>query len=196
MASTNAEQVFAQIEKDFAELSKKAAKEAATKAQKEIRTKADKFIKEYYAYQPKVYTNAKRKKALYKLVEDFYEVSEKSNGIEIEFGVTYNPGNIKGIHKSNSKYHQSGEKWVSVRSPRGMSTDIPTLNDVIGAGSDNGIPEPEWITEQFLAGIHPWSKTDDQSPDEKMQDFFDTKIEDLINGYISSSLLNAIKGYF
>lgn len=196
MAFTNADAFFAQIEEDWAELSKRAAREAATKAQKDIREKADKFIKEYYAYNPKVYTNAKRKKALYKLVEDFYEVTERPNGIEIEFGVTYNPENIKGIHRSNSRYHQSGDKWISVRSPRGMSADIPTLNDVIGSGSDNGIPEPEWITEQFLAGIHPWSAVDEQSPDEKMQDFFDTKIEDLINEYISSSLLNAIREYF
>ena len=65
MARTNADQIFAQIEKDWAELSKMAAKKAATKAQKDIRENADKFIKEYYAYKPKMYKQ--RKKALYNL---------------------------------------------------------------------------------------------------------------------------------
>lgn len=183
MASTNGDQIFAQIESDFAELAKRAAREAATKAQKDIRKKADKFIKEYYAFQPKVYKN--RKHALYKLVENYYDARETAGSVEIEFGVTYNPGNIAGIHKSNSRYHQGGSKWISRNDPN-FNWD----------GKNNGIPEADWITGQFLAGVHPWSGADSQSPDEKMQKFFDTELESLINGYISSSLLNAIREYF
>lgn len=183
MASTNADQIFAQIERDFVELSKNAAKDAATKAQKDIRKKADKFIKEYYAYQPKVYKN--RKHALYKLVEDYFMASETANGVEIEFGITYNPGNISGIHKSNSKYHQGGGKWISRDSP-----------DFKWDSGDNGVPEPEWITDQFLDGIHPWSGEDAQSPDQKMQSFFDKELDALVSKYISTSLMSALKSYF
>ena len=47
MAATNIDEVFKKIEKDFVELSKTAARNAATKAQKDIAEKADRFIDEY-----------------------------------------------------------------------------------------------------------------------------------------------------
>ena len=47
MAGTNIEAIFGQIEKDFVELSKNAARSAANKAQKDIQNKADKFVEEY-----------------------------------------------------------------------------------------------------------------------------------------------------
>lgn len=196
MAATSSDAIFDQIINDWVNITRNAAKNAANKAQEDIRKKADKFIKEYYAYPPKIYTDAKRQHALYKLVEDFYSESSTGSGIKIEFGVTYNPGNIAGLHKSNSRYHQGGSKWVSVRSPKGMSYNIPTLSDVIGSGSNNGIPEPEWITNQFIEGIHPWSGKDDMSPDAKMQQFFDDELDSLVNGYISTALMDAISKYF
>lgn len=183
MAGTNIEAIFSQIEKDFVELSKNAARSAANKAQKDIQNKADKFVEEYYAsYRPHIY---KRQNALYKLITPYYKEKETGNGIRIEFGVKYNASKIKGIHKSGSWWHQSGGKWVS--------RDDPSFNFDKG---DNGIPEPEWITDQFLSGIHPWAQTDAQSPDEKMQDFFDTKLDDMVSGYIGKALLDAVSSYF
>lgn len=189
MASTNIDAVFRQIEKDFIEISKKAAQEAATKAQADVRKKADQFISEYYdEYAPEYY---KRKYALYKLVEKVYEVSESADGIMIEFGVKYNSSNIAGVHKSNSWYRQSGTHWI----PR-LSGDFDFDSQ------NNGIPESTWITEKFLEGIHPSGAIGDdggfrgQSPDKKMQEFFDQELNDKISAYMNEALLSAVKAYF
>lgn len=191
MATTNVDKIFAQIEKDFVELSKNAARNAANKAQEDIKQKADKFIDEYYKYDAKVYKR-QRKHALYKLVEKYYEEKESPDGIMIRFGIIYNPSNIKGIHKSNSWYHQSGTEWI----PRNSGNfDFDSQN--------NGIPSATWITEKFWEGVHPSGKIgdndgvhDDQSPDQKMQAFFDTELNNLLKTYISKALLGAVKEYF
>jgi hypothetical protein len=183
MAATNIDEIFKQIEKDFVELSKDAARSAANKAQKDIGQKADKFIDEYYQYKPKIYK--KRQYALYKLVQRYYKESTTAKGMAIEFGVKYNASKIKGIHKSSSPLHQSGQKWIS-RDSSGFRWD----------SGDNGIPEPEWITNKFLEGEHPWAQIDDQSPDEKMQYFFDTELTDLIGNYMNDALMDAVAAYF
>lgn len=190
MAATNLNEVFKQIEKDFIELSKNAARGAANKAQKDIVAKADQFINEYYdEYKPSKY---KRQKALFKLVQNYYKEKELKNGMKIEFGVEYNPSKIKGIHKSNSPYHQTGDKWISRNDSR-FNWD----------GGNNGIPEPEWITNRFLAGEHPSGMVGDyngikigRSPDEKMQNFFDTQLDSIIGEYMHSAMMNAVSKYF
>ena len=190
MAATNIDEVFKQIEKDFVELSKTAARNAATKAQKDIAEKADKFIDEYYAsYKPAWYN---RKKHLYKLVQKYYQERQLKKGIVIEFGVEYSASKIRGLHKSYSYWHQRGGEWKS-RASSGFNFDT----------GDNGIPEPEWITENFLEGIHPSGKLGDdngirnaQSPDEKMQKFFDKELSDLISTYMNRYLLDSVKYYF
>lgn len=183
MAATNIDEIFSQIKKDFVELSKDAARNAAKEAQKDIQKKADKFIDEYYKFKPAWYHN--RKKALYKLVQEYYNEIPTKNGIKIEFGVQYDPSKIEGIHKSYSKLHKTGDKWIS-REDEKFKWD----------SSANGIPEPEWITEQFLSGIHPWAKQDNPSPDKKMQNFFNTELEDLVMTYMNKHLLNSVKKYF
>jgi hypothetical protein len=189
MAATNIDEVFKQIEKDFVELSKTAARNAATKAQKDIAEKADKFIGEYYEYDAKWYKKS-RKYALYKLVKKYYQEMKTKKGIMIEFGVQYSPSQIRGIHKSYSPYHQSGNKWISRNDSR-FKWD----------GSDNGIPEPEWITENFLEGIHYVYEDgrkiqDAQSPDEKMQRFFDKELGNLVMTYMNRYLLDSVRYYF
>lgn len=190
MASTNIDEVFRQIEKDFVEISKNAAKEAATKAQEDVRKKADQFIDEYYAeYSPSYYK--KRLYALYKLVERVYEVSESADGVMIEFGVKYNSSNIAGVHSSNSPYHKGGGRWI----PRNSG-------EFNADSSDNGIPEAPWITNKFLEGIHPSGSIGNdggvqrRSPDNKMQEFFDKELDDKVSAYMNEALLSAIKAYF
>lgn len=188
MAATNIDEIFKQIEKDFVELSKNAARTAANKAQKDIREKADKFIDEYYQYKPKIYK--RRKYALYNLVKKYYAETDMPNGIAIEFGVQYDSNKIKGIHTSNSDLHQSGDKWIS-RNSKKFNWD----------SGDNGIPQPEFITNNFLKGIHYIDEDrnqikDKQSPDKKMQKFFDKELENLIDKYISNALLEAVAAYF
>ena len=191
MADTNIDEIFNSIEKDFVKLSANAARSAANKAQKNIREKADRFIDEYYAsYQPKWY---RRKYALYKLVQNYYKEKQNGKGLKIEFGVTYDASRINGLHKSNSWWHQSGSEWIS-------RTDSGRFNL---NGQDNGIPSPEWITNNFLEGIHPSGKLGDKygikdsmSPDDKMQKFFDTELGDLVGEYMNKYLLDAVASYF
>ena len=190
MATTNINETFKQIEKDFIELSKEAARVAAKRAQSKIAIQADKFIADYYdEYQPSSY---KRQHALFKLIQNYYKEKIGKNGLAIEFGVEYNPSKIKGLHKSNSPFHQSGGKWIA-RNDSGFNFDA----------GDNGIPEPEWITNMFLSGRHPSGIVGDndgikvgRSPDEKMQDFFDTKLEELISEYMHTALMDAVATYF
>lgn len=187
MASTNIDEIFSQIEKDFIDISKKAAKEAATKAQKDVREKADQFIDEYYAEYP----GKNRKHALYKLIEEVYEVSEGAGGVTIEFGVKYNSSNIEGVHTSGSRFRKGGGRW------------IPRLSGDFNYDSkNNGIPEASWITEKFLSGIHPSGKIGDEggatftSPDEKMQKFFNQELDNKVSAYMNEALLRAVKTYF
>lgn len=192
MAVTDIDKVFAQIEKDFVLLSQSAARGAANKAQKDIQKKADKFIDEYYAsYTPRWY---RRKKHLYKLVQRYYREDKTSKGIMIEFGVEYSASKIRGLHKSYSPYHQSGGAWVS----RARDKDSFHFN-----AGDNGVPEAEWITNMFLSGAHPSGKLGDEdgirdvmSPDRKMQQFFNTELQDLVMKYMHKNLLDLVKGYF
>ena len=188
---SNIDEIFKQIEKDFEVLSEKAARSAAIKAQKDISKKADQFIKEYYAsYSPKWYH---RTYALYDLVEDYYKETDKNNGITIEFGITYNPSKLSGVHRSYSPYHQGGGAWIS-----------RTNKDKFDFNSgNNGIPQPEWITDNFLKGIHPSGKLGDdggqcdaKNPDAKMQDFFNKELESMVNQYISTALWEAVSKYF
>ena len=191
MAYTNIDSFFAQIEQDFIKISKTAAQKAAQRAQEDIKQKADKFIDEYYAsYTPTVYKN--RKKAFRNLVERVYEESEGANGVTIEFGIRYDHSKIEGAHESNSWYRQSGTTW------------IPRLSDNFDFDSqNNGIPSAAWITEKFLEGIHPSGRIGDngghkdkQSPDQKMQEFFDSELSSKVISYMQEELLNAVKAYF
>lgn len=191
MAVTDIDAVFAQIEKDFVLLSQSAARGAAAKAQKDIAAKADKFITEYYAsYDPKWYH---RKHHLYKLVQKYYREDKTTKGIVIEFGIEYSASKIRGLHKSYSWRHRSGDKWVS------QYRDRDSFHFDKG---DNGIPEPEWITDNFLEGIHPSGKAreigkkDNQSPDQKMQKFFNNELQNLVMGYMHKNLLDLTRAYF
>lgn len=194
MADINLNEFFKNIERDFVKLSEDAARTAANKAQKDIRTKADKFIAEYYLYRPAVYRD--RRYALYHLVEDYYHETATASGIVIEFGVFYKPSNIRGVHRSKSKFHQSGRTW------------IPRNNEAFNFNTgNNGIPDHRWITDNFLDGVHPypykkdgkWEYTeieDSQSSREKMDQFFDIELEGLVLTYMNTALLNAIRSYF
>lgn len=192
MAATNIDEVFAQIEKDFVLLSQSAARGAANKAQKDIQKKADKFIDEYYAsYSPKWY---RRKKHLYKLIQRYYREDETSKGITIEFGIEYSSAKIRGLHKSYSYWHQGGGEWIS-RMKNADSFNFDSKN--------NGIPDADWITNKFLEGIHPsgilgddGGAKDAQSPDEKMQKFFNEELSDIVMSYMNKNLLDLIKVYF
>lgn len=190
MAGTNIDEIFGRIEADFVELSKEAAKKAARKAQKDIRKKADKFVAEYYdEYTPTVYKN--RQGSLKNTIQDYYKESEGGSGVSIEFGVTYDPSRV-GDHHSNSWYRKSGTSWI----PR-LSGDFDFDSQ------NNGIPSATWIFDKFWQGVHPSGKIGDDggikcgpSSDEKMQDFFDAELSDLVMSYMNAALFEALAAYF
>jgi hypothetical protein len=101
------------------------------------------------------------------------------NGISIEVGVQYKSSALKGVYKSNSKFHQSGDVWKEV-------TDHSHVT------SDNGIPEPDWILSNFLEGVHPWAQDDVDSTESLMEEFFNTKLPNRIEQYVQNELFNAI----
>lgn len=190
MAAVNINEFLKQIEEDFEKLSKDAARKAAKKAQKDIVRQADKFVSDYYfEYEPKRYKN--RQRALFKLVQDYYKEKGSADGISIEFGVQYDSNKIRDIHWSRSPLHQGGNKWIA-RGDSGFNWH----------SQDNGIPEPEWIMQKFLAGLHPSGMPGDNggtkvgdSPDKKMQYFFDTKLDNLVGNYMYSELIKAVETY-
>ena len=108
-------------------------------------------------------------------------MEDHSNGsnLSIEVGVEYDSSKLKGAYHSNSRWHQSGDTWRSV-------TDRSKFS------SDNGIPEPEWIMNNFLDGVHPWAQTDTESTDSLMKKFFDSELPNRINQYVQDELFGAI----
>lgn len=187
MAVTNVGDFFSQIEENFIEITKNAARTAAKQAQKDIKKKADQFISEYYQYP----TQYDRLYALYNIVDDYYSESDGGSGIAIQFGVTYDPSKL-GQHTSNSWYRQSGASWI----PR-MHGDFDFDSQ------NNGMPSSAWIVDKFWSGIHPSGKIgdnsghkDQMSSDQKMQHFFDGELQGKVNSYLQSAFYSELSKYF
>ena len=177
MAGQSIDAVFDGIIKDCQAIAAEAVKNAAKKVQDDVLKEAENYLQKYYSnYSPKRY---KRTYSLQKAITPILE--DKSNGkaISIEVGVEYDSSKLKGIYHSNSRWHQSGDVWRSV-------TDYSKFS------SNNGIPEPGWILNNFLEGIHPWAQTDAESTDSLMKEFFDTQLSNRIQQYVQDGLFNAI----
>jgi len=177
MAGQSIDEAFAAILKDCQNIAVEAVKNAAKKTQKDIIVEANSYLQKYYNnYKPKYY---KRKFNLHKAITPVFEDKSSGDKISIEVGVEYNSSALNGLYKSNSRWHQSGDAWKPVINYSNFS-------------ADNGIPEPDWILENFLEGVHPWAQDDSESTNTLMRDFFNTKLPDRIEQYIQSELFNAI----
>jgi hypothetical protein len=192
MAVQGLDAAFAAIIKDCQAIAVEAVKNAAKKTQNDIIKEAESCLQKYYAnYSPKMY---KRTHRLKRAIIPYWADKSGKNGISIEVGVQYKSGALKGAYRSNSRFHQSGDVWKSVTSTDGYSLDIPTPEKIGKLGSDNGIPEPHWVLENYLEGIHPWAQTDDQSTNTLMTKFFDDELPNRISQYVEDSLFDAIIG--
>ena len=181
MAGQSIDAVFDEIIKDCQAVATEAVKNAVKKVQDDVIKEAESYLQKYYDnYHPKRY---KRTYQLQKSITPVLEDHSSSSGISIEVGVEYDSSKLKGAYHSNSRWHQSGDIWRSV-------TDKSKFS------SDNGIPEPEWIMNNFLEGIHPWAQTDNESTDLLMKKFFDTQLPERINQYVQNELFNAITSRF
>jgi hypothetical protein len=178
MAVQGLDAAFAAIIKDCQAVAVEAVKNAAKKTQQDILKEADNYLQKYYSnYTPKRY---KRTYQLKNAIKPIIEDNSNGNGISIEVGVEYNSGSLKGYY-SNSWYHQTGTHWIG----RGSGDfDFDSQN--------NGIPEPEWILNNFLEGIHPLAQTDGESTNSLMKEFFDVQLAGRIEKYVQEELFASI----
>ena len=194
--------IFEDILNDTQSVAVAAIKNASKQVQKDVCEQAEKNLKAYYAsYNPKIY---KRTNRLRRAILPYYADKSNSKNICIEVGVQYNSGALVGAYKSNSWYHQSGDKWV------GVGSDNFNFNS-----SGNGIPQPEWILNNFWEGIHPvtkvvkgldgelgytydymYSPVETESQYSMMERFYNTVLKDKIDGYVTSAIENAILSKF
>lgn len=143
--------IFTEIEREIIKMSKEVRKEALISAAPEIQNDilthiCYKVTQDYYnEYDPKIY-----KKRMYSLY-DAWDVDAMMVGNGLEFEPFLFDDNMPQ-HTSNSWYHKSGDKWV----------EFP---DSHNGRQDNGIPQNDWIIENFIEGIHPgyyWHKGMDE----------------------------------
>jgi hypothetical protein len=175
-----------------------AVKNASKQVQKEICEQAEKYLNEYYrSYPPSMY---QRTNKLRRAILPYYADRSNSKNICIEVGVQYNSGALAGAYKSNSWYHQNGSSWID-RDRGDFNFNSP----------NNGIPEPDWILNNFLEGVHPatkiiktyngkikyvYSPVETESQYSLMENFFNTVLIDKIDSYVSASMESAILSKF
>lgn len=176
-------------------ITKRAVRSAAKKAHKDIIKESYRQLAKYYAsYKPKKY---KRTKRLHKAIIPIFKDNSTQKEILFEIGVEYDANKLKGFYYSNSWYHQSGTEWIGRNDPY-FDWD----------SSNNGIPEPEWIMDNFLkgrhiwgdpdtfgpstSGKHSWGQIDAESPGNLMEEFFDTTLPEYINSYISKAMTDRL----
>lgn len=177
MAVKSLDAAFDAIIKDCQAVAVEAVKNAAKKAQTDIVKETESYLQKYYRnYTPTVY---KRTYRLKRAMFPYWADKTGKNGISIEVGVQYKSSALNGAYRSNSPWHQSGDTWHSV-------TDYSKFS------SDNGIPEPDWVLNNFLEGVHPWAQTDRESTNSLMEKFFENELPNKIDQYVSESLFAAI----
>lgn len=177
MAGQSIDAAFAAIIKDCQAIAAEAVRYAANKAQADILKEADTYLQYYYdGYKPKKY---KRTYYLKNAITPVFEDRSTKKGLSIEVGVEYDSSKLAGHYMSNSRFHQSGDTWKVV-------TDHSHVT------GDNGIPEPEWILDNFLRGEHGGAQQDFNSTNTLMLDFFYNELPNRINQYVQESLFGAI----
>lgn len=179
MASKNLKESLDGVLKDFRAVAIEAVQVAAKDIQKDIVKEAYRCLAKYYAnYDPNIY---KRTKSLHKSITPIFEDHSSANEISIKVGVEFDPSKLMNAYYSNSRYHKSGTKWISWKDD-GFSWH----------SGNNGVPEPEWIVDNFLKGIHPWAKTDQESTENLMERFINSGIDNHLYQYIEDAFVNAI----
>lgn len=195
MSGKSLDDILSEIIEDYQAVATKAIKSAAKKVQDDVVKEAYSYLQEYYNNYPNP-KRYKRTNRLRRAITPYWADRTGKNGISIEVGVQYSSSGLKGAYRSNSWYHQSGDKWVSRLDG---SFNFNSMN--------NGIPEPEWILDNFLKGEHPISKrieqngyyryeyapkVDKDSTESLMEEFFDTQLPERINKYVQDELFNTL----
>ena len=195
--------IFDDILNDTKSVAIAAIKSASKQVQKDVCEQAEKNLQTYYrSYSPKIY---KRTNRLRRAILPYYADRSSAKNICIEIGVQYKSSALAGVYKSNSWYHKSGDNWV----PRHGG-------DFNFNSSGNGIPQPEWILNNFWEGIHPatkyigwidedlgqeckdyvYSPIQTTSQFDLMERYYNTVLKNKISDYVNSAIENAILSKF
>ena len=175
---SNIDAIFDDMLDNYEEIALEAITDAAYKGQKDIIKEAKKYLQYYYKRKPRMY---KRTRNLKRAITPVFEDNTTSSVISITIGVEYDPEPLKGVYFSNSKFHQSGGKWVS-RTESGFDWN----------SGDNGIPEPDYILDNFLMGKHGEAWEDSDYTANLMPSFLDGELQDKLSDYVKNSLFDAI----
>jgi hypothetical protein len=177
MAVKDINVVFENILKDSKKNASSAVATAARSLEKHMMKIADRCLEGYYQnYTPNVY---ERTKHLHNAVKPIYINHSSRGNISYEVGVEYDSSRLENWYYSNSQYHQSGNKWVSVRG-------LPA------AGSNFGVPDSGWILTNYLTGVHPWAQTDSINTHKTFINFINNKAQAHINKYVMKSIESKI----
>ena len=118
---------------------------AAPKIEKDFKKKVFvQAVTDYYTdYKPSKY---KRRKSLSRAFKAHAVINGDSISVVGDWDFNRLPQ-----AKSKSRYHKSGDEWISRYEPN-FNWDVNDEGDPVG---DNGMPEKGWIFQNFMEGIHP-----------------------------------------
>ena len=180
-----------EVLKEYKSIVLEATKEAAHKGQEDAIKKAKQCLREYYRWQPKMY---KRTRSLHKAMFPYWGDRSSSSMASITIGVRYNAAALQGIYESNSKWHQTGSVWRSVPNSLkvGMTKGVNFDDNQSDFFGSFGKPEPNYILDNYLEGIHGEAHMDPQGTAEKMDRYFDNELPNLVAQYMETALFNAV----
>jgi hypothetical protein len=117
---------------------------AAPKIEKDFKAKVfGQAVTDYYTdYKPSRY---KRRKSLGRAFKAHAEIVGDSISVVGDWNFNRLPQ-----AKSKSKYHKSGDEWISRYDVDDEGEEIFDWDS-----DDNGVPEKGWIFQNFMEGIHP-----------------------------------------
>ena len=186
--SKSIDKIFKQIQKESEQLAVGAMIQVKRDMVKLVKEEARSCMEKYYAWKPKRY---KRTGALAKVWEVKQLKDEKvasASGFVII--LRYDSRKLQGLYKSKSRFHQSGDKWRSR-----LDSDFKFDS------GDNGIPEPDWILKNYMAGVHPSGFAnvdgfkDAENTDEHMTEFFNNVLPSKVNDLAVQAMTNAVLNY-
>lgn len=177
----NIDVIFDDMLDNYKEIALEAITDAAYQGQKDIIKEAKKYLQYYYKKKPKMY---KRTRTLKRAITPVFENNSNSKMISITIGVEYDPAPLKGMYYSNSWYHLFGNKWKVVPDNVKANPDLYS--------PDYGVPEADYILDNFLMGKHGEAWEDSDSTANLMPSFLDNELPDKLNDYIKNSLFNSI----
>lgn len=183
MKSNDFGEIYSNVMKNAKRAAISAAKTSAKKVAKDMEKKALDNLQIYYDnYDPDVY---ERTYNLKNAIRPYYRDSSNDKTVSIEIGIIYDASYLSA-YTSNSWFHQGGGEWIS-RNDAGFDWQ----------GQGNGMPDPEWILDNFLHGIHPRTTKgyayapvqDSKSQIQMMNEFIDNEVPKRIDAYMNAALI-------